>query len=560
MEKSSKQDAELKKNPFIDAKVFYTKISDAEISDAKVSDAKISDAKVSDAEFSDAKIKDAILRSKSFIPMAIKLSLTIGGSMLLIFFLMLNPGGVEVRSAKLNNGMKFKRICYLSLDLPPYGMKALGPTTRNVPANQAPSNGRQSFQANSTLWTSLNNFSLFDAPSGDPVFDPKYCTHINIIPAHFDANGRVFPASPGDVSKYKEINALRTFNPSLKILISMCSENAIWGKVVSSNETRTKFVANLIRFINIHGFDGVDFDWEFPVYSSFRFNERLNFVSLLRDVRNALDADSEINSHFLDRSKIINRGNLLSSQENWRHKSKRLLTIDVPGDVTIVLPGYNVIEINSIVDWINLMTYDLRVYKPFYPFTGFNGATYPKKNQGYYFSTLNVASAAYLWHNLGMDKDKIVIGVPTYARSYILFLPSLNYVGAPALREGNLYSFGDVCDILMKNGTVKVFDDEAMVPFAYNDDLWISYEDAQSATEKAKFIKAHKFGGAMTFSLNSDDFDGRCDKVKKAGLMGGGGVSDEDTADEGGASDEVGGVENGNVKFMIQRALYNVLK
>lgn len=559
MEKSSKQDAELKKNPFIDAR-----ISDAKILDAKISDAKVLDAKIQASKFSDAKIEDATLRSKNFIPMAIKLSLTIAGSVLLIFFLILNPGGAEPRSAKLSNGMKFKRICYLSLDLPPYGMKALGPTTRNVPGNQAPPSGRQSFQANSTLWVSFNNFSLFEAPSGDPVFDPKYCTHINVIPAHFDANGSVFPASPGDVSKYKEINALRIFNPSLKILISMCSENAIWGTVVSSNETRTKFAANLVRFINLHGFDGVDFDWEFPVYSSFRFSERLNFLSLLRDVRNALDADSEPNPYIADRLKMINRGNLVTSQgwpsENWRHKSKRLLTIDVPGDVTIVLPGYDVVGINSIVDWINLMTYDLRMYKPFYPFTGFNGATYPKKNQGYYFSTLNVASAAYLWHNLGMDKDKIVIGVPTYARSYVLLLPSLNYVGAPALREGNLYSFGDVCDILIKNGTVRVFDDEAMVPFAYNDDLWISYEDAQSATEKAKFIKAHKFGGAMTFSLNSDDFDGRCDKVKKAGLMGGGGVSDEDTANEGGVSDEVGGAKNGNVKFMIQRALYNVLK
>ena len=31
-----------------------------------------------------------------------------------------------------------------------------------------------------------------------------------------------------------------------------------------------------------------------------------------------------------------------------------------------------------------------------------------------------------------------------------------------------------------------MFDNEAMVLYACNDDLWISYEDAQSATEKAK--------------------------------------------------------------------------
>lgn len=191
------------------------------------------------------------------------------------------------------------------------------------------------------------------------------------------------------------------------------------------------------------------------------------------------------------------------------------------------------------------------MYKPFYPFEAFNDALYSKMNQGYYFWTLNVASAAYLCHNLGMDKDKIVIGIPTYARSYILFLPSLNYVGAPALREGSLFNFGDICDILVNNMTTKVFDDEATVPYACDDDLWVSYEDAQSATEKPKFIKTHKSGGAMIFSSNSDDFDGCCDKVRRADLMENlGGVSD-DRMEEGRAK---------NDKFMIQRAFYNVLK
>lgn len=93
-----------------------------------------------------------------------------------------------------------------------------------------------------------------------PVFDPKYCTHINVIPAKFGANGSVCPTTPSDAQKYKEINTLRTFNPTLKILIAICASNANWNTAMSSNETRNILASNLVNFTNFHGFDGVDFD------------------------------------------------------------------------------------------------------------------------------------------------------------------------------------------------------------------------------------------------------------------------------------------------------------
>ncbi|CAN7950975.1 unnamed protein product, partial [Ixodes pacificus] len=97
-----------------------------------------------------------------------------------------------------------------------------------------------------------------------------------------------------------------------------------------------------------------------------------------------------------------------------------------------------------------------------------------------------------------------------------------------------------VCEVLRGGGT-RHFDDESMVPYATNDRTWISYDDQESVAIKvsmclltfkngsivptcspskpkfrhlsqlqARWILAQNFSGTMTFSLNSDDWQGTC--------------------------------------------------
>lgn len=46
---------------------------------------------------------------------------------------------------------------------------------------------------------------------------------------------------------------------------------------------------------------------------------------------------------------------------------------------------------------------------------------------------------------------------------------------------------------------------------------WISYEDERSIECKAKYIKDNGFGGAMIFSLNTDDFSSYCKSDDESG-------------------------------------------
>ena len=43
-----------------------------------------------------------------------------------------------------------------------------------------------------------------------------------------------------------------------------------------------------------------------------------------------------------------------------------------------------------------------------------------------------------------------------------------------------------------------------------SDNIWISYDDADSIRAKVKFIREAQFAGVMCFSLNCDDWSGEC--------------------------------------------------
>lgn len=57
-------------------------------------------------------------------------------------------------------------------------------------------------------------------------------------------------------------------------------------------------------------------------------------------------------------------------------------------------------------------------------------------------------------------------------------------------------------------GGVRVFDHHADVPYAYRRRDWLSYEDEESITKKADWIRKNGLAGAMIFSLNHDDWQG----------------------------------------------------
>ncbi len=143
-------------------------------------------------------------------------------------------------------------------------------------------------------------------------------------------------------------------------------------------------------------------------------------------------------------------------------------------------------------------------------------------------------SSIHAWLERGCPANKLLVGIPTYARGFKVTRkpnsPSMLHLGIesepflnPSLytSEEGIVSYYEVCE-LMKNKDTKVYwDDVSLVPFAIiNNDvakntpqnpsssIWISYEDARSARKKAEYVKQMGLGGVSIWALDMDDFKG----------------------------------------------------
>lgn len=122
--------------------------------------------------------------------------------------------------------------------------------------------------------------------------------------------------------------------------------------------------------------------------------------------------------------------------------------------------------------------------------------------------------AANYWVQLGAPKNKIVIGMPLYGRSFTL-AGSASGVGAPAsagvagtyTREAGYLAYYEICELLSKGASTHYINDQH-VPYLVSGKQWVGYDNDRSLREKVQYVKSHGFGGAMVWALDLDDFKG----------------------------------------------------
>ncbi|GJL48079.1 hypothetical protein TUM17580_41380 [Citrobacter farmeri] len=132
----------------------------------------------------------------------------------------------------------------------------------------------------------------------------------------------------------EESQVLRKQNPQLKVLLSVGG----WGArgfsgAAATPETRAVFIQSAMEIMQKYGLDGIDLDWEYPVNGAWGLvasqpADRENFTLLLKELRQAV-------------------GN---------HK---LVTIAVGANAESPKSWVDVKAIAPLLDYINLMTYDM---------------------------------------------------------------------------------------------------------------------------------------------------------------------------------------------------------
>ncbi|XP_004524466.1 probable chitinase 10 isoform X2 [Ceratitis capitata] len=322
--------------------------------------------------------------------------------------------------------------------------------------------------------------------------DPKLCTHVVYAFATLKDH-KLSEATDDDPENYEQVIALREENPDLQILLAIGG----WAfgskpfKELTSNVFRmNQFVYEAIDFLRDYKFNGLDVDWEYPRGAE----DRAAYVNLLRELRVAFEGEAKSSG-----------------------QPRLLLTAAVPASFEAIAAGYDVPEISKYLDFINVMTYDF--HGQWERTVGHNSPLFPLEATTGYQKKLTVDFSAREWVKQGAPKEKLLIGMPTYGRSFELVNETQFDIGAPAsgggkagkfTNEAGFLSYYEVCTFLAAENTTLVWDSEQQVPFAYRGNQWVGFDDERSLKTKMEWLKEQGFGGIMVWSIDMDDFSGRC--------------------------------------------------
>ncbi len=284
-------------------------------------------------------------------------------------------------------------------------------------------------------------------------------------------------------AKCAQLQRLKLRNPQLKILISVGG----WGgdgfsDAALTAESRELFSQSMLQFIERYQFDGVDLDWEYPSNDmasiKARPEDKQNFTLMLASLRQHLDARSK------DKQRALN--------------DQYLLTI-AAGAGQYYLDGVELPQVAAQCDFINLMTYDF--YNGWATSAGHHANLYHAVHEP---NADSADQAVRLYLANGVSADKIVLGCPFYGRSLRgVAAPGLGGQGTPKT-NGN-YSYHRISSELIPSGRyVRHWDTAAQVPWLYDGDEFISYEDAESISLKGQYVKQHALAGAMFWEYTED--------------------------------------------------------
>lgn len=192
----------------------------------------------------------------------------------------------------------------------------------------------------------------------------------------------------------------------------------------------------------------------------------------------------------------------------------KILTIAVGAAASSASISYDIPRIAQAVDLINLMSYDL--HGSWDSTTGINAPLYAgpaditsKQKE------LNIDAIVNFWISQGAPKEKLVLGIPLYGRSFTLANSNENRVGAQACGAGNAGSFvseagflaySEICYKIKNNKMRRFWENTQKVPYAVSGNQWVGYDDEESVSHKLNYIKKRNLGGAMFWSIETEDF------------------------------------------------------
>ena len=285
----------------------------------------------------------------------------------------------------------------------------------------------------------------------------------------------------------RQLVLLKKENPQLKIMVSIggWSACAPCSELFSSEEHRSNFARTTVALLKEYGADGLDLDWEYPAIEGFpghRYDaaDRENFTALVKKLREEMGNDY-------------------------------LLSFAAGGFTKYIEQSVEWDKVSPLVDFINLMTYDL--------VGGYSTVTgHHTPLAGYRPGQESVENCVTLLLDKKVPANKLIVGAAFYARVWKGVQDT-----AHGLYRNGVFARGvaykDFTDYFSDTSGYKYYwDRKAKAPFQYNRSkkLFATFDDKRSIRKKARFVRRNKLGGIMFWELIQDKpAEGLVDAISK---------------------------------------------
>ncbi|KAG0707952.1 glycoside hydrolase family 18 protein [Suillus ampliporus] len=284
---------------------------------------------------------------------------------------------------------------------------------------------------------------------------------------------------------------------------------------ISTSGNRTTFVNSVASLVNTYGFQGVEFDWEYPGST------------------NGLSCNTESPQ---------DTANLLTMLQELKQQlpniSLSAATPVRPWNDATGNPSTDLTSFAKVLDYIEIMNYDVygdTFSKVVGPNSPLDDSCAPAAEQ-----TGSATSAVKLWTAAGFSAKQILLGVPSYGHGYsistsvavqnnaLTSYPSFNTnnfvtgdswdaagpdacgISQPASGDFNFWGLiaGGFLneDGSVASGMTGRFDTCSQTPYVYNPNtqVMVAYDNAQSFTAKGNFIKQAGLGGFALWEMGGD--------------------------------------------------------
>ncbi|HAX72194.1 MAG TPA: chitinase, partial [Firmicutes bacterium] len=389
-----------------------------------------------------------------------------------------------------------------------------------------------------SIWGGQGNFYPKDIPADQ-------LTHLNFAFLDFDAQGNLIftdkDAAVGapvgqegvqwDAANAGILNALqelRAENPNLRLGVSIggWSKSADFPLVAANDEARETFVENVMKFIEYTNMDFVDIDWEFAGEV-----RQPDLVDNKNDEGNpyASEADKELYIQLLEdlREGVDELGAKLGKTIE--------LSVALPAPKDKVDAGIDVDRLFELVDFANIMTYDMR--GAWDDVSGHQTALYPNENDPMQGRNLSISESVEYLIEQGAEPEKIVVGAAYYTRGWNeveagsnpalpgLFgeaslstkdadqTPSYGAINEAPLTSGDggrmsgVWSYRNLDTLKSKYpGLTEYWDDESKAPYLYDlsTGMFFTYDNSRSIEEKATYVNENNLGGIIGWMQSQD--------------------------------------------------------